>query len=65
MTKRSDFDAALRLNREYAPALTGRGYAHERSGRRAQAIAEYERARLLEPEDGWTMAKLRYLDRQD
>jgi hypothetical protein len=43
----------------------GRGYAHGRIGSRAQAIADYERAHLLEPEDDWRLAKLRYLARQD
>ena len=28
-------------------------------------IADYERARLLEPEDDWALAKLSYLERQD
>ena len=61
----ADFDAVLQLDPRHATALRGRGYAHELSGRRAQAIADYERARLLEPEDEWTLAKLRYLERQD
>lgn len=57
----ADFDAALEIEPTAVNAWMWRGYANERLGRLEQAIADYERAAMVEPDNGVARASLRRL----
>jgi tetratricopeptide (TPR) repeat protein len=44
----ADFDAAIKRNSRYAPAYDARGKAHEKTGDRERAIADYRKALSLD-----------------
>ena len=45
----SDYDAAIRINPEFAVALNNRAWAYFRSGRPAQGLADVEKSLKLNP----------------
>jgi tetratricopeptide (TPR) repeat protein len=56
-----NFDAALEIEPSAANARMWRGYANERLGRFDQAIADYEQACMVEPDNTVARANLRRL----
>lgn len=56
-----DFDAVLEIDADAVHAWQWRGVANERRGRADLALADYERAFAIAPDDAWVMASLQRL----
>ena len=50
-TRLADFDAAVRINPQYAVAYNNRGRTYQAMGDTTRALNDFERARQIEPEN--------------